>query len=79
MTVRRQTARTFSISAVCATPSTRIAQVGRVQLVTANGYEGRFYNSEYDVTGNIWITLRGNQLTARLTGGGATGTLSLRR
>lgn len=78
-TIRRQTARTFSLSAVCATTSTRIAQTARVQQISATGYEGRFYNREYDITGNIWIAQRGNRLTATLTGGGATGTMSLSR
>lgn len=78
-TIRQETARTFRASVVCATPSTRIAQVARVQQISANGYEGRFYNREYDVAGNIWITLRGNRLAASLTGGGATGTMSLSR
>jgi hypothetical protein len=78
-TIRKQTGRTFSISAVCATPSTRIAQTARVQQISTSGYEGRFFNREYDITGNIWITLRGNRLAATLTGGGATGTMSLGR
>lgn len=77
--IRQQAGRTFAVSAVCATPSTRIAQSARVQQVSANAYEGQFYNREYDVGGRIWIRLRGDRLTATLTGGGATGTMNLGR
>lgn len=78
-TFRQQTARTFSMNAVCATTSARVAQVGRVQQVSSNGFEGRFYNREYDISGTIFITVRGNRLSASLSGGGGRGTFNLSR
>lgn len=74
-----QGSRFFAMSAVCATPSARFTQTARVRQVSPDAYEGQFYNREYDISGAIWITLRGNRLSASLTGGGATGTLSLGR
>lgn len=78
-TFRRQASRTFGMTAICATPSTRISQVARVQQVSQGRYEGRFYNREYDVSGTIRVTLRGSRLTASLSGGGASAYLSLSR
>ena len=57
-------------TATCATASARIVQVATVQKVAASTYAGRFRNAEYDVSGSIRITLRGNRLTASLSGGG---------
>lgn len=78
-TFRRQAARTFAMSAICATPSARVSQTGRVQQVSAGRYDGRFYNREYDVSGTVRITLRGNRMSASLAGGGASAFLSLSR
>lgn len=78
-TFRRQAARTFGMSAICATPSARVSQTGRVQQVSTGRYEGRFYNREYDVSGSLRITLRGNRMSASLSGGGASAFLSLSR
>lgn len=78
-TFRRQASRTFGMSAICATPSARVSQVARVQQVSAGRFEGRFYNREYDVSGTIRVTVRGNRLTASLSGGGASALLSLAR
>ena len=76
---RRQTARTYGMSATCATPSTRVSQVAQVQLVSASSYEGRFYNREYDVTGTVRLVVNGRRMSAYLRGGGAAASLSLSR
>ena len=67
------------MSAVCASTSARVAQVARVQRVSTNSFEGQFYNREYDISGTIFITVRGNRLSASLSGGGGRGTFSLTR
>lgn len=76
-TFRQQSGGAFSMSAVCATASTRIAQVARVQQVTAGVYEGQFHNQEYDVSGTIRITVRGERLSAILSGGGGRASFNL--
>lgn len=78
-TFQQQSARTFSMSAVCATASTRIAQVARVQRVSASKFEGQFYNREHDISGTIRISVQGDRLSASLSGGGGRGTFSLSR
>ena len=78
-TFRQQSATTFSMSADCATASTRIAQVARVRRASASSFEGQFYNRQYDISGTIRITVQGDRLSASLSGGGGRGTFSLSR
>ena len=78
-TFHRQTPRTFGMNALCATPSARASQVAQLQQVSANSFEGRFYNREYDVSGTIRVSVSGKRLTALLRGGGASASLSLSR
>jgi hypothetical protein len=76
---RQRSSRTFGMSAVCATASTRIAQVASLWRVSANSFHGQFFNREYDISGSIQITVRGNRLWASLSGGGGSGTIRLSR
>lgn len=78
-TFRQETTRTFGMSAICATTSTRITQVARVQRVSTNTFVGQFANREYEISGSIRITLRGDRLSASLSGGGGRGTFNLSR
>lgn len=76
---RKQGGDRFAMNAVCATPSGRVAQTAQLGRVSNNKYSGEFFNSDYGVTGNINITLRGNNLTALLSGGGASASFNLSR
>jgi hypothetical protein len=78
-TFRKQAARTFSMSAVCATASVRVVQTARLQQVSASGFAGVFYNREYDISGTIRVNLQGKRLSAFLSGGGGRGTFNLTR
>lgn len=74
---RRQGGDSFAMNAVCATPSGRIVQSAELSRITNSRFSGEFRNTEYGVTGNINITVRGNQLTASLDGGGASASFNL--
>jgi hypothetical protein len=78
-TFRQQSARSFNMSAVCATSSARVAQTARVRRTSPSTFEGQFYNSEYEISGTIHITVRGSRLSASLSGGGGRGNFSLSR
>ena len=67
---------TYTINAVCATPSGRVAQTASLLRTGANSYAGSFYNAEYGVSGSIYVTVRGN--TQRVTLTSAAGSASLR-
>ena len=66
----------YTVSAVCATPSGRVAQTASLLRTGANSYAGNFYNQEYGVSGSIYVTVRGN--TQRVTLTSAAGSASLR-
>lgn len=76
---RKQSGDRFSMNAVCATPSGKVAQTASLDRLTNNRFSGEFTNTEYGVIGMISITVRGNSLTAALTGGGATASFNLSR
>lgn len=70
---------TYSMSAVCATPSQRTAQTAVIERIGSNRYAGSIYNEEYSYTGEIILTVRGNRLSASLSGGQVSGRISMRR
>lgn len=69
----------YSMNAVCASSSARAAQTAVLERVGSNSYAGSFHNAEYNYTGSIYITVNGNRMRASLSGGGASGYISLRR
>lgn len=77
--IKQETPRSFSMSAICATPSARIAQTATLRQVSGGEFAGQFYNREYDISGSIRVTLRGDRLSAFLSGGGGSGTFELRK
>ena len=71
--------RSYTVNATCATASGRAAQTATVRQVSNNRYSGRFYNSEYSISGVIDIIVHGSSQIVRLTGDSASGVLNLSR
>lgn len=69
----------YSMDAVCATASTRVAQTAKLRQVSASRFTGEFFNPDYNVSGSIRINLSGDSLSASLDGGGGSGRFNLRR
>jgi hypothetical protein len=44
-----------------------------------NRYSGTFYNSEYDISGRIFVVLHGNSQSVRLTSSSGTASFRLGR
>lgn len=78
-TFRNQGGSSYSMSAVCATASARVQQSAQIARTAGNHFAGSFYNAEYNVSGSISLRVSGNRLTAHLSGGGASASLSLSR
>ncbi|MGH8335547.1 MAG: hypothetical protein ACRETL_01690 [Gammaproteobacteria bacterium] len=78
-TFHRAGGKSYSMNAVCASSSARVAQTASLQQVSANRFAGDFTNSEYNVSGTISITLSGDSLSAHLDGGGASAHFNLSR
>jgi hypothetical protein len=75
----RAGAQSYTVNATCATASGRAAQTATVRQVGANRYSGRFYNSEYSISGVIDIIVRGSSQVVRLTSDSASAVLNLSR
>jgi hypothetical protein len=75
----RTSSGSYLLSGICATTSGRASQTATLQRVGANTYRGRFYNSEYAVSGTIDVTVSGNRQTARLTSERGSASIELRR
>ena len=75
----KQGGKSYSMNAVCASSSARVAQTASLEQVSANRYAGDFFNSDYGVTGSIHVTVSGNSLSANLNGGGAKAFFNLNR
>ena len=75
----RQSETSYTMSATCATASGKASQTATLHKVGANSFSGGFQNSEYNISGNIYVVVHGNSQSVRLSGGGASASLSLSR
>jgi hypothetical protein len=69
----------YTLNATCATASGRAAQTATVRRVGENKYSGRFYNSEYSISGVIHIVVRGASQTVRLISDSGSAFFNLNR
>jgi hypothetical protein len=76
---RKQDGASYAMNAVCASSSAKISQTATLEQVSANRYRGQFFNPDYNVSGNISLTVNGNSLSASLNGAGATAFFNLSR
>ena len=76
---RRASGSSYTVTATCATPSGRATQTATLRQVGGNTYQGQFHNSEYDVSGTIFVTVSGNRQSIRLTGDAGSASIELRR
>lgn len=67
-----------SVSATCATPSGSVSQSANLRRVGANTYAGSFFNPEYNTSGSIHVTVRGNSQSVSLRSSSGSASLSLR-
>ena len=68
-----------AVSATCASASNTIHQTGQLSMVNPNRYVGDFYNSEYDISGRIQVSVSGSSQTVTFSGARGSGSLSLSR
>lgn len=79
VTYSRQSSKVFGVRAACATSSTKILQTGEVLMVNPNRYVGDFYNSQFDVSGRVRISIRGSSQTVTFSSASGHGSMTLRR
>ena len=66
------------MSGSCATPSGSVFQSARLRRVGANSYAGSFFNSQYNTSGSIHVTVHGNTQSVSLRSGAGSANLTLR-
>jgi hypothetical protein len=67
-----------TVSATCATPSGSVSQSANLRRVGANSYAGSFFNPQYNTSGSIHVTVRGNSQSVSLRSNTGSASLSLR-
>lgn len=72
-----QGASVVAVAATCASASATIRQSGQLSMVSPNRYIGEFYNSEYDISGKIRVSVSGGSQQVSFTSSKATGAMSL--
>ena len=68
----------YAMNGVCATPSGRAAQTATLRRGTANRFEGRFHNKDYDISGRIFVVFNGDSQSVRLSISRAAANILLR-
>lgn len=69
----------YTAFATCATKSTKVTQSAKLRRIGGNEYEGSFYNSEYNVSGSMSVTVSGASQSVHLSGGGGQASFRLSR
>lgn len=69
----------FSLRANCATKSAKATQTARVHRTGKSKYSGSFFNKEFGVSGNIYVSVKGRSQHVRLSGAGGSATFRLRK
>jgi hypothetical protein len=75
----RRSKAVYVLRATCATASGKAAQSATLQKVGDNRYSGTFYNSEFDISGRIYVILRGSSQSVRLTSSSGSASFRLSR
>lgn len=69
----------IGVAATCASSSTTIRQTGSLTKVSDNKYVGDFYNSDYDISGRVRVSVSGSSQTVTFSSPRGSGSLSLSR
>lgn len=77
VTYSKQSDKVFGVSAVCASPSAKIRQTGEVLMVNPNRFVGDFYNSSYDISGRVNVSINGNRQTVSFKSASGHGSMTL--
>ena len=79
VTYRRQTAKVYSVSAVCASASAQIRQTGEIIKVSKTRYVGDLFNAEYNLSGRVRIRVRGRSQSVSFSSSAGRGSITLRK
>ena len=69
----------YTVNATCATASGRASQTATLRQVGENRFSGGFYNSEYAISGVMYVVVRGSSQSVRLSSSSGSAALNLSR
>jgi hypothetical protein len=69
----------YTVRATCATASARAEQTASLRKIAENRFRGTFYNSEYGVSGTVYVIVHGNTQSVRLTSSAGWAALTFSR
>ena len=75
----RRSESSYFVNATCASASGKASQTAVLRKASANSYRGRFHNSEYNISGVIFVVVRGNTQSIRLTSGSGSAYIQMSR
>ena len=75
----RRSDTSYFVNATCASASGKASQTAVLRRASPNSYRGRFHNSEYDISGVIFVVVRGNTQSIRLTSGSGSAFIQMSR
>lgn len=75
----KASAKSYVMSATCATPSAKVSQTAQLRRTGANSYAGTFFNPEYGITGRIRVSVSGGRQHVYLSGDAGRAAFSLKK
>ena len=79
VTYNQESDKVFGVKAICANPSIKIIQTGKVLMVRKNTYKGELYNQAYDLTGYVRIVVKGGEQKVTLTADQGNASMTLKK
>jgi hypothetical protein len=76
---RRRSNDGYVVKTICATATARAEQIATLRKVADNRYAGNFYNSEYGISGTVYVVVRGNTQSVRVTSSAGWASLKFSR
>ena len=76
---RKLSASRYSLWARCSNGTTRVTQTAKLRKIGINEYRGTFYNSEYGVSGSIYVEISGSRQSVTLSSSNGSADLYLRK
>lgn len=78
-TYAKSGAASYTVNATCATASGKVAQAASVKRSGPSSFTGSFYNADYDTSGSIHVSVKGNSQNVTLSSSMANASLRLSR
>ena len=76
---RRRSNDGYVVKTICATASARAEQTTTLHKIADNRYTGNFYNSDYGISGTVYVIVRGNTQSVKVLSSAGSASLTFSR